>query len=193
MNKISLSGKAEHTSMLIETKDYGILYANFLDVTRRSGIDDVIPFLSVEKFDAGENVAFHGHLRSSFVKRDEDDRFHLSFYAVADSFLEEEKDEDDNFIHLKGIVRDTKPLRTTSSKRRIVEEFSFSPVQGGEAVGYFPCIAWGQLAETVNRIDPDKKELFELEARFQSREYTNMRKEHKTAYELSVSRLIPVA
>ena len=96
-----------------------------------------------------------------------------------------------NVIELNGFVCKPVIYRTTPFSREICDVL-LAVNRNFNKSDYIPCIAWGNNAQIVSRMGVPSN--LKIVGRIQSREYTknleNMETITKTAYEVSISKLI---
>ena len=136
---------------------------------------------------AGATVTVIGQLRSFNNKSGQGSRLVISVFAHQ---LTLGGESPFNQIQLSGILCRTPTLRRTPLGRSISDLILAVPRSYGRA-DYLPVIAWGQVASQVCTLEAGAP--LSLEGRVQSRVYrkvTETGPEERTAYEVSVMRLL---
>lgn len=171
-------------------------YNSYIVSKRRSGAEDRIPITISEricgfdKVSVGNFVSVTGTFRS-FLRK-EDNKKHLYLSLFVDKIDADNKiGEYVNAIHLDGYICKETLYRVTPRKREITDVFIAvnRPCQKSD---YIPCIVWGRNAQFAGNLNVGDH--ISLDGRIQSREYTkkyeNGEVETRTAYEVSVFRII---
>lgn len=168
-----------------------IFYRQLLEVPRLSGAADTLPLLlRQEQLDAvavGSPLRLSGQLRSFNSRGGPGPRLVLTVYVKA---LLPPLNEPVNRITLSGVLCKPPTYRKTPLGRSICDVILAVPRSYGRA-DYLPVIAWGQVASQVSALEIGAP--LALEGRVQSRLYrkvTDTGPEERTAYEVSVMRLL---
>ena len=172
----------------------GERYQTFpLSVERLSGVLDRLPILCTEALArgvmAGKQMEIQGELRSFNNKSGLGRRLILSVFARS---IQETVAVPQNELHLEGALCKIPIFRRTPLGREICDFILAVNRRYGRA-DYLPCIAWGRLAEKVATLPVGSRLC--LEGRMQSRIYRKMcgdMAEERTAFEVSVMRLLPL-
>ena len=167
-------------------------YRCLLEIPRLSGQADILPLLLPETLREaavpGERLRVRGQLRSYNNRSGQGSRLGLSTYVLS---AEEPAGESCNRITLGGVLCKAPIYRRTPLGRSICDLMLAVSRRYGRA-DYLPLIAWGQLASDLSQRRTG--DILALEGRIQSRLYTKRLEtgpEQRTAYEVSVMRLIP--
>lgn len=172
-------------------------YTSRMKVERLSGMDDLIPIMVSERLvDVTvpyENVmvSISGNFRS-YNEHDEDNNNHLILSVFAREFeIVEPEIGCVNEIEITGYVCKQPSYRKTPLGREITDMLIAINRPYGRS-DYIPCIAWGRNARYALSLEVGDK--VELSGRIQSRQYqkklSDTEFETKTAYEVSVSRIV---
>ena len=166
-------------------------YRCLLSVPRLSGQTDLLPLLLPEELQSaavpGERLRLQGQLRSFNNRSGPGRRLVLTVYARS---LQPGLGEPVNRILLAGTLCKPPIYRRTPLGRSISDLILAVPRSYGRA-DYLPVIAWGQVASQVCTLEAGAP--LSLEGRVQSRVYrkvTETGPEERTAYEVSVMRLL---
>jgi len=195
-NRALLRGRAA-AAPVFSHENHGITYWSFpLEVKRLSGAEDrvnvLLPggLLDRQAVAVGTGLALEGEVRSFNNRSGQGSRLVISFYAKT---MEPWDGEDLNQLTLAGVLCKPSVLRRTPLGREICDLMLAVNRRYGRA-DYLPCIAWGALAEHCGNLRVGDG--VHIEGRFQSRKYTkveNGEPHERTAYEISVMKLEPVA
>ena len=191
-NQAVLEGCVRGTPELSH-ENHGIRFFRFpLEAPRLSGQRDVLPVLIPEdSLDAARPnrvVRVQGQLRSFNNRSGTGSRLILTVYSRD---IQPGLGVPCNQIFLSGTLCKPPILRRTPLGRSICDIMLAVPRRYGRS-DYLPVIAWGKLALQTGELrtgDP-----LELEGRIQSRVYhkaTETGVEERTAYEVSMMRLLP--
>lgn len=175
---------------------YGEQFYNlFLDVNRKSDIADVIPLTISERlFDVskeciGTVISVSGQLRSFNRHEKSKNRLILSVF-VRDIEIITDEYEDENKIMLDGFICKDVVYRKTPLGREVADVLIAVNRSYGKS-DYIPCICWGRNARFASTFPFGTHVQFI--GRIQSREYIKKyedgTEEHRTAYEVSVSKI----
>ena len=159
-----------------------LFYRQILEVPRLSGTADRLPLLK-----EGTSLRVEGQLRSFNNRSGPGRRLVLTVYARS---LQPGLGEPVNRILLAGTLCKPPIYRRTPLGRSISDLILAVPRSYGRA-DYLPVIAWGQVASQVCTLEAGAP--LSLEGRVQSRVYrkvTETGPEERTAYEVSVMRLL---
>ena len=159
-----------------------LFYRQILEVPRLSGTADRLPLLK-----EGTSLRVEGQLRSFNNRSGPGRRLVLTVYARS---LQPGLGEPVNRILLAGTLCKPPIYRRTPLGRSISDLILAVPRSYGRA-DYLPVIAWGQVASQVCTLEAGAP--LSLEGRIQSRVYrkvTETGPEERTAYEVSVMRLL---
>jgi len=191
-NSVFLCGTAGDEAVFSH-ENHGERFLRFpLHIRRLSGQEDRLWILATEHLLApllpvsGKRLALEGHLRSFNNKSGQGSRLVISALTRT---IEESDSEDSNRILLSGVLCKPPILRRTPLGRSICDVMLAVNRRYGRA-DYLPCIAWGQLALAVSRLDVG--DVLNLAGRVQSRQYTKSLPEGKqlrTAFEVSIMQL----
>ena len=165
-----------------------------LEVPRLSGTVDTLPVIAQEEIlneidlSDGEMLTVTGQVRSHNLR--ENGRRRLLIFVFA-SHIVCEDGAPINEVSLEGTLCREPIYRRTPLGRSICDLMLAVSRRYGRA-DYLPLIAWGQLASDLSQRRTG--DILALEGRIQSRLYTKRLEtgpEQRTAYEVSVMRLIP--
>lgn len=191
-NQAVLEGRVQGAPELSH-ENHGIRFYRFaLEAPRLSGQSDVLPILipeeSLPMAEPGRPVRVQGQLRSFNNRTGTGSRLILAVYSRD---IQPGLGVPCNQIFLSGTLCKPPILRRTPLGRSICDIMLAVPRRYGRS-DYLPVIAWGKLAAQTGELrtgDP-----LELEGRIQSRIYhkvTEAGAEERTAYEVSMMRLLP--
>ena len=164
-----------------------------LQVERLSGQSDVPVIVASEALlrvcpvEEGQSLRIVGQLRSFNNKSGQGNRLVITVFAQS---IEPGDGSYFNRILLSGVLCKKPVLRRTPLGRSISDLILAVPRSYGRA-DYLPVIAWGQVASQVCTLEAGAP--LSLEGRIQSRVYrkvTETGPEERTAYEVSVMRLL---
>ena len=190
-NSVCVSGSLRDLS--ISHRIYGeAFYTFFIECGRLSEKTDILPVTASERLlfrhplCEGAEVCVRGQLRSYNKLVDGKVRLYLTIFAREI----EDKCNTVNEIELTGYVCKPPVYRVTPFGREITDML-IAVNRAYNKSDYIPCIVWGRNARFASDFGVgDKVSIF---GRVQSREYEkileNGEKTHRTAYEVSVSRL----
>lgn len=196
-NKVFLMGDVQSEPVYSHELYGEAFYEFFLKVPRLSNQNDLIPITVSERLmsdvdiQIGNKLAFNGQFRS-YNKLVEDHSklmltvFVREFVSVADSI-----DENPNTVELSGYVCKQPIYRTTPFNREICDVL-IAVNRAYNKSDYIPCIAWGRNARFVRNAEVGQR--IWVNGRIQSRMYTKKlsetESEDRTAYELSINKVI---
>ena len=197
-NKVYLMGEAEDAPCFSHELYDEAFYDFKLKVERLSGQADVLPVtvserllegMSVEK---GTKLGIAGQFRSYNKMTDEKSRLMLTVF-VREFVAPESLDETPNYIEINGYVCKPPIYRTTPFDRKICDVL-LAVNRGYNKSDYIPCIAWGRNAMFAKNLQVGSN--LQVFGRVQSRIYnkrlTDNTTEERTAYELSISKLLKI-
>lgn len=171
-------------------------YEFFLTVPRLSGQTDVLPVTVSERLMTdveiapGKRVALTGQFRSYNKPEGERSKLMLTVF-VRDFLAPDEAERNPNRAELNGYVCKPPVYRTTPFNREICD-LLLAVNRGYNKSDYIPCIAWGRNARFVRSV-PVGQNVY-LSGRIQSRKYNKRLPdetiEERTAYELSIAKLV---
>ena len=169
-----------------------------LEVPRLSAQTDILPVTISERLlgahDAslGSTICVMGQFRSYNKLEQEHSRLMLTVFARDVIDINEELNP--NIIELEGYICKPPLYRTTPFKREICDVL-IAVNRAYNKSDYIPCIAWGRNARYVNGLTVGER--LSIQGRIQSREYQKMGEDGayltKTAYEVSISRVVSLA
>lgn len=169
-------------------------YRFILEIPRLSGQQDHIPVLLPESMTSqiipGTPLRLQGQMRSFNNRSGMGSRLVLTVYVLE---LLAPEGEFCNEIFLSGALCKAPVFRHTPLGRSICDLMLAVTRKYGRS-DYLPVIAWGQLATLCSRYNVGDRLC--LEGRIQSRTYRKVledRTEIRTAYEVSMLRLLPPA
>lgn len=194
-NKVRLSGFVE-TKPAFSHELYGEGFYEFLlKVPRLSQQCDIIPVTVSERlmngvdFSAGARLSVNGQFRS--YNKLVDGKSKLMLTVFVRDFYVAEPDENPNEVELCGYICKAPIYRTTPFNREICD-LLIAVNRAYNKSDYIPCIAWGRNARFVRDIEIGQK--LQISGRIQSRQYTKKLSEEisetRTAYELSISKIV---
>lgn len=194
-NKVRLSGFVD-TKPVFSHELYGEGFYEFmLKVPRLSQQCDMIPITVSERlmsgvdFSIGSKLSINGQFRSYNKLIDGKSKLMLTVF-VRDFFVAEQEDNP-NEVELSGYICKAPIYRTTPFNREICD-LLIAVNRAYNKSDYIPCIAWGRNARFVRDIEIGQKLL--ISGRIQSRQYTKKLSEEisetRTAYELSISKIV---
>ena len=192
-NIVQLRGEALQEPTLSHENHGQRFYRFLLSVRRLSGQADLLPVIATEEQLqyllplAGRRLVIEGQLRSFNNKSGQGSKLVISVLART---IAETLEEDRNCVHLTGALCKPPVLRRTPLGRCICDVMLAVNRRYGRA-DYLPCIAWGQVAVRVGRMQVG--DTLALEGRLQSRQYTKVLEdtsETRTAFEVSIMQLV---
>ena len=194
-NKVKLSGFIESEPQFSHEL-YGEGFYEFLvRVPRLSQQSDVIPVTVSERlmsgidFDIGKQVAVNGQFRS--YNKIVDGKSKLMLTVFVRDFYECVEGENPNEVELWGYICKPPVYRPTPFNREICD-LLIAVNRAYNKSDYIPCIAWGRNARFVRDIEVGRR--IRISGRIQSRQYTKKLTEElsetRTAYELSISKIV---
>ncbi len=201
-NKVTLSGEIVR-NFEFNHKVYGEgFYTAMLATERLGGQKDIIPIMVSDRLVdvktdwIGVNVDISGQLRSYNKHEGNKNHLILSVFATGFGVHIEEFDgdfESKNHISLDGYICKKPTYRKTPLRREIADILLAVNRQYGKS-DYVPMICWGRNARFAGGLEVGTR--LRIEGRIQSREYQKQIEdgvyETRTAYEVSVSKLIVV-
>jgi len=206
-NKVWVSGIIEDDFEYSHEYLWEKFYKTRVKVKRLSGNEDFIPIIvpdiylgnMLESSQKGKYVEVGGQLRSS--KKWEDGKSHLDMFLFARSIniCESEDELEDvanaNLIYLDGFICKSPLYRETPLGKEITDLLVAVNRKYNKS-DYIHCIAWGRTAQFTGEMEVGDR--IQLYGRVQSREYFksfspgSKEGEWKTAYEISIMRLLKV-
>ena len=195
-NKVYLQGVVNSTPELNHIVKGEEFYGFNLIVARLSGQNDNIPVIIAKRLvdyyniQQGDNLAIRGQFRS--FNKIEGEKRKLVLSVFVKEVCEWDSEANPNIIELNGFVCKPVIYRTTPFAREICDVL-LAVNRNFNKSDYIPCIAWGNNAQIVSQMGVPTN--LKLVGRIQSREYTKVMDDSnfpvtKTAYEVSISRLI---
>ncbi|MDR0426246.1 MAG: single-stranded DNA-binding protein [Clostridiales bacterium] len=195
-NRVFLMGEAE-TGLTYSHELYGEGFYEFmLRVPRLSGQVDILPVTVSERLLEGMTVkpglklGLNGQFRSYNKLVDERSKLMLTIF-VRDFIPHDAAEQNPNAAELNGYICKPPIYRTTPFNREICDVL-LAVNRGYNKSDYIPCIAWGRNARFVRGIAVGQNLL--ITGRIQSRRYNKKLSddllEERTAYELSVSKVL---
>ncbi|MDR0384172.1 MAG: single-stranded DNA-binding protein [Christensenellaceae bacterium] len=140
----------------------------------------------------GEEVGVYGQFRS--CNKIENGRSRLVLYVYAQTMTKDIDEDNPNVIELSGYICKPPIYRLTPFNREITDLLIASNRADGKS-DYLPAIAWGRNAHITQRMKVGDE--IKICGRIQSREYQKRiadgETETRTAYEISVSRVLGCA
>lgn len=172
-------------------------YIADLSSKRTSGTADIIPIMVSDRLVdvkadwKGRYVKIEGQFRS--YNKHEGDRNRLILSVFVREFEEMPVEYDENHIYIDGFVCKEPIYRKTPFEREITDILLAVNRPYGKS-DYIPCIIWGRNARFAGELGIGER--IQIEGRIQSREYfkkiSETETETRTAYEVSVSKIIAV-
>ena len=193
-NKAMLSGRiVDEPEFSHEVMGEGF-YETRIEVKRLSEQVDVLPITISERLmndndiTEGSEVCFSGQFRSYNIAEEGRSRLVLSFFVREVLPVSE---ENPNVIEINGYVCKEPIYRTTPFNREICDML-IAVNRAYNKSDYIPCIAWGRNARFAKNLSVGSR--VTINGRMQSRVYQKQMESgeiiQKTAYEVSVSRII---
>lgn len=169
-----------------------------LEVKRLSGVSDTLPVTVPEKLlelsklelEEGKGVVVEGELRSYNKLVGERSKLIISTFAKDISEIDLSNANDENYIYLNGYICKPPIYRVTPFNREICDAILAVNRKNFKS-DYLPLISWGRNAKYLENLPVGTN--INIEGRIQSRKYTkdiNGVKEERTAYEVSVQKLV---
>jgi len=197
-NRVTLTGKVvEEAKFSHEVFGEGF-YEIKLEVPRLSSQTDILPVTISERLLAshdasvGATLSVIGQFRSYNKLEQEKSRLMLTVFVR--DIPECDDEVNPNVIELEGYICKPPLYRTTPFKREICD-ILLAVNRAYNKSDYIPCIAWGRNARFVNGLRVGER--IAIQGRIQSREYQKTKEDGsvvtKTAYEVSVSRVVAIA
>lgn len=193
-NQLSLSGVVTEEPQFDHEVFGEAFFRTVLSVPRLSGAFDLLPLtiserLMGEGFHEGAEIAVSGQLRSYNKVLGGAGRLLLT--AFAQHLREVDAEENPNTVFLTGALCKPPSFRTTPFGREIADLMLAVNRSYGKS-DYIPCIAWGRTARFAAGLSVGDR--IQIQGRFQSRVYQKQLPDgtvqERTAYEVSVSRLV---
>lgn len=162
MNTIYLIGKVQSC----DSNKFSLHRGN-LEVTRLSGVKDIIPFYSMKPLDVDKVYQVSGILdthKSSCYPR----KTTCVLIRSASEYGSHSDKDTLNRVFLSGHIVGKNPLRKTPRTDRTIIDFQLEVSEDGRVI--FPSlVAWGSLAKKVDSFE-DNTEIM-IQGQLQSREY----------------------
>ena len=169
-----------------------------LEVPRLSSQTDILPVTISERLlgthdaSVGSTMCVVGQFRS--YNKLENDHSRLMLTVFVRDMIDVDEELNPNTIELEGYICKPPLYRTTPFKREICDVL-IAVNRAYNKSDYIPCIAWGRNARYVNGLSVGER--ISIQGRIQSREYQKMNADGasvtKTAYEVSISRVVSLA
>lgn len=200
--KNTLNNEVKVRGTLVEplVEDHCVFFENFfgskISIKRKSGTDDVIPFLVSERnlkycceAYEGKRVEITGQIRTHNEYNEMTGKRSLRIYIfVKEIEVIDENKHDFNEVRLTGFIAKEPIYRETPFGCKITD--ILMAVNRYNKTSYIPIIVWGRNARYVANHFTEGTEV-QLIGRIQSREYSKTLEDgtqtQKTAYEVSVS------
>ncbi len=172
----------------------GILYKTFINVRRKQKEFDCIMIVldkdqvRTRRIGKGLKVSIEGEIQTRNIYDISGRRSVLSYVRVIELHKVHSETPDKNHVVLQGKVSKTPALwKFENGKRRA--NFTLCKQDLDERrISFVPCIAWNGVADVICELV--QWEELSFEGMFQSRGYTTENDEERTAFEVSVTRLI---
>lgn len=178
---------------------YGEGFYDFtLEVPRLSGQTDLLPLTASERLleqteiSVGTKIGISGQFRSYNKVSEEKSRLMLTVFVR--EFVPYDPDsETPNYIEINGYVCKPPVYRTTPFDRKICD-ILLAVNRGYNKSDYIPCIAWGRNALYVKNaaVGSNLQVFGRVQSRIYSKRAADGSVEERTAYELSISKLVKV-
>ncbi|MBQ2714215.1 MAG: single-stranded DNA-binding protein [Clostridia bacterium] len=195
-NKAMLSGRIVRDPVFSHEVMGEGFYETNIEVKRLSDQLDVLPVTISERLmhdydiEEGSEVCLTGQFRSYNIADEGRSRLVLSFFVRDVLPL---SDENPNVIEIQGYVCKEPIYRTTPFNREICDML-IAVNRAYNKSDYIPCIAWGRNARYARTLPVGSR--VNINGRMQSRIYQKQTESgeivQKTAYEVSVSRIVVV-
>ena len=201
-NWATVVGKAKSGFVYSHTMYGEKFYELEIAAKRFSGFEDKIVVLVSERMvdvsqplDAEQYIWVEGRYRSYNRRESTKSRLVLTLFAQKLEIVSEiPEGSKNNQIALNGYVCKQPVYRKTPLGREIADLLIAVNRAYGKS-DYIPCITWGRNARFASKFDIGSH--IQVEGRIQSREYVKKLSETETerriAYEVSVSKIIPLA
>lgn len=165
-----------------------------VETARRSGITDKLcvnaPVWVMQRVANGDKVCFEGEIRT-YDRNDADGTHHVQTVFFAREIYDYERDL--NRVSAIGVICKEPVFRLTPLSREVCDIMLGVNRNYGRS-SYLHCLVWGNNAHCARHLSVGT--LVEIEGRFQSRDYVKKNSdgtiENKTAYEISVGRIVVV-
>ena len=190
-NSVTVRGIVTEAPELEHTMPDGhSFYRMQVSTARASGTQDRLPaIISGERLPEGIHpgcrIELDGQIRTYNLPQPVDGR-RLRVVMFAQEARMCAQDQDENEVHLTGIICRAPILRMTP-KGRVICDFLLGVKWGQDKYAYVPCIAWSKNASMVSLMSMGDR--IELRGRIQSREYVKRfpdgSETTRTAYEVS--------
>ncbi len=170
-------------------------YETALSVERLSHQVDIIPvtisdrLIEARGIRVGEKIRVMGQFRS--YNKQDGDRSRLLLTAFVREILDPDESANPNTIEITGYICKPPVYRTTPFQREICDVL-IAVNRAYNKSDYIPCILWGRNARYVQNMPVGER--LTLSGRIQSRVYSKTvdgdRVEERTAYEVSVCKIL---
>ena len=197
-NKVYLMGTVA-SPLKFSHELYGEGFYDFtLEVPRLSGQTDLLPLTASERLleqteiSVGTKIGISGQFRSYNKVSEEKSRLMLTVFVR--EFVPYDPDsETPNYIEINGYVCKPPVYRTTPFDRKICD-ILLAVNRGYNKSDYIPCIAWGRNALYVKNaaVGSNLQVFGRVQSRIYSKRAADGSVEERTAYELSISKLVKV-
>lgn len=173
MNEVAINGV-----LINEGKEYNPGHVYTLDVTRRSGVTDILLVLSPDGGLLEGEVHITGHVRAEYIRG-----LGVPLFIVPDS-VEAGTADGASRTTVTGMLKADPVCRATKTAR------SIASICIRTEEGMVPAVLWGKAAR-----DAETKykagDMVKVTGRLQSREYPDRKGEWHTTYELSAAGIEP--
>lgn len=193
-NRVYVQGEVVDTPITNHIVKDEEFYGFNLRVMRLSGQSDILPILVsknqliLHPIRQGDLISVKGQFRSHNKLENEKRKLILAVFAKEVGDFDE--NQNSNLIELDGYICKPCIYRTTPFSREICDVL-LAVNRNYNKSDYIPCIAWGNNAQLVSRMDVATP--LKITGRIQSREYNKAvgdNLETHTAYEVSISKLL---
>lgn len=195
-NRVYLQGVVDSEPTFNHAVKDEEFYGFNLKIPRLSGQNDIVPIIMAKRLldyynvRFGENLAIKGQFRSH--NKIENDKRKLILMVFVKEVCEWDETANPNVVELDGYICKPAIYRVTPFAREICDVL-LAVNRSYNKSDYIPCIAWGNNAQIVSRMDVPTR--IKIIGRIQSREYSKQIEGieipiTKIAYEVSISKLI---
>lgn len=198
-NEVILQGKILNEPRLSHKKYNQEFYTFDLKVMRFSGACDILPIVvpkyMCQAYDlhAGKMIALNGQFRS-FNQNFDGVKSKLILSVFAKDINEYDGTENSNVIEAAGFICKEPIFRRTPFGREVTDTLLAINRKIVGKADYIPCIAWGKDARLLSKMVVSN--FIQFSGRIQSRDYVKTledgTKEDRTAYEVSINRIITI-
>lgn len=187
MNEVILSGQItdiEESHIIADTKFYK---ANII-VPNSNGYESILP-LKFKQFSNiykdGDMISISGNIRSYSTKIS-DTKNKVELYCFTYFDKPKELNVKNKFV-IDGSICKKEELVTLSSGKEIIHFIVKNTIQSGfsKLNSYLPCVAWGQVAKHIDKMDLHSNLI--ISGEFRSREYKKYLDEDKKDFEIKVA------